>query len=263
MKIFTKIIIIFCINLFISSTNIYAAERIKIGLLVPISGEHEEIGKSIIRSVRMAIDKIDNPLIEIIPKDTASNPETTLKNARILHSEGIKVIIGPVFNKNLIYLNELSDVIFISLTNKIINNPKNIISAGINSISQMHTISRFIQSNEIKKTIILIPKKDYRAEIEKSIKQTKIKKKKIYYYDSDPTKLTKQIEKITQYSKRKNNLKYEIKRLENSDDPNKEKKIENLNKKDTLGKVNFDSVIISDFDENLKSITTSLFYTDV
>ena len=34
-------------------------------------------------------------------------------------------------------------------------------------------------------------------------------------------------------------------------------------KKDTLGGINFDSVIVSDFEEGLKSIFTSLLYTDV
>ena len=43
----------------------------------------------------------------------------------------------------------------------------------------------------------------------------------------------------------------------------KKKKIEQLNKKDTLGGINFDSVIIADFDESLKSVATSLLYTDV
>ncbi len=41
------------------------------------------------------------------------------------------------------------------------------------------------------------------------------------------------------------------------------KKIEKLKKKDTLGGINFDSVIIGDFDESLKSVATSLLYTDV
>ena len=41
------------------------------------------------------------------------------------------------------------------------------------------------------------------------------------------------------------------------------KKIEKLKKKDTLGGINFDSVIISDCNEGLKSIATSLLYTDV
>ena len=46
-------------------------------------------------------------------------------------------------------------------------------------------------------------------------------------------------------------------------DTNKEKKIENLKKRDTIGGINFDSVVIADFDENFKSVATSLLYTDV
>ena len=263
MKIFIKIIIFLCITSVFNIQKTSAEEKIKIGLLVPITGQNSEMGKSIIKSVRLAINKIDNSYIEIFPKDTASNPEITLRNAKKLYEDGIKIIIGPVFNKNLIYLDELKDVIFLSLTNKVINNPNNIISAGINANSQLNTIKKFQKLNEIKKTIFLIPKENYKEEIEKAIKQSKIKTNEVFYYDSDPTKLTSQIEKITKYYERKQNLEDEIKRLENSSEINKEKKIKKLKKQDTLGKIDFDSIIISDFDESLKSITTSLVYTDI
>ena len=263
MKIFIKIIIFLCLVSVLNIQKTSAEEKIKIGLLVPITGQHSEIGKSIIKSVRLAINKIDNPLIEILPRDTQSNPLITLRKAKELNEIGVKIIIGPVFNKNLIYLDEIKDVIFLSLTNKTINNPKNIISTGINSGSQFNTISKFQKINEIEKTIILIPKENYKEEIEKAIQQSKIKVNKVYYYESDPTKLTNQIEEITKYFQRKQNLENEIKKLEKSDEPNKKREIEDLKKLDTLGKVDFDAIIISDFDESLKSITTSLLYTDV
>jgi len=263
MKIFIKIIIFLCLVSVLNIQKVSAEEKIKIGLLVPITGQHSEIGKSIIKSVRLAINKIDNPLIEILPRDTQSNPLITLRKAKELNEIGVKIIIGPVFNKNLIYLDEIKDVIFLSLTNKIINNPKNIISTGINSGSQFNTISKFLKINEIKKTIILIPKENYKEEIEKAIQQSKIKVNRVHYYESDPTKLTNQIEEITKYFQRKQNLENEIKRLEKSNKPNKKREIEDLKKLDTLGKVDFDAIIISDFDESLKSITTSLLYTDV
>ena len=263
MKIFIKIIIFLCLVSVLNIQKISAEEKIKIGLLVPITGQHSEIGKSIIKSVRLAINKIDNPLIEILPRDTQSNPLITLRKAKELNEIGVKIIIGPVFNKNLIYLDEIKDVIFLSLTNKTINNPKNIISTGINSESQFNTISKFQKINEIEKTIILIPKENYKEEIEKAIQQSKIKVNKVYYYESDPTKLTNQIEEITKYFQRKQNLENEIKKLEKSNKPNKKREIEDLKKLDTLGKVDFDAIIISDFDESLKSITTSLLYTDV
>ena len=263
MKIFIKIIIFLCLVSVLNIQKTSAEEKIKIGLLVPTTGQHSEIGKSIIKSVRLAINKIDNPLIEILPRDTQSNPLITLRKAKELNEIGVKIIIGPVFNKNLIYLDEIKDVIFLSLTNKIINNPKNIISTGINSESQFNTISKFQKINEIEKTIILIPKENYKEEIEKAIQQSKIKVNKVHYYESDPTKLTNQIEEITKYFQRKQNLENEIKRLEKSNKPNKKREIEDLKKLDTLGKVDFDAIIISDFDESLKSITTSLLYTDV
>ena len=43
----------------------------------------------------------------------------------------------------------------------------------------------------------------------------------------------------------------------------KENKIKRLKKRYTLGGLNFDSIVIADFDESLKSVTTSLLYTDV
>ena len=263
MKIFIKIIIFLCLVSVLNIQKTSAEEKIKIGLLVPTTGQHSEIGKSIIKSVRLAINKINDPLIEILPRDTQSNPLITLRKAKELNEIGVKIIIGPVFNKNLIYLDEIKDVIFLSLTNKTINNPKNIISTGINSGSQFNTISKFQKINEIEKTIILIPKENYQEEIEKAIQQSKIKVDKVHYYESDPTKLTNQIEEITKYFQRKQNLENEIKRLEKSNKPNKKREIEDLKKLDTLGKVNFDAIIISDFDESLKSITTSLLYTDV
>ena len=141
--------------------------------------------------------------------------------------------------------------------------PKNVISSGINATSQLNAIKKFIELNEIKKTIFLTPKLNYEFEIKKAIKNSKIKINKHYIYDTEPTKLTKQIEKITNYKIRKQNLDDEIKRVENSDLIDKEKQLEKLKKRYTIGNVNFDSVIISDFDESLKSVITSFLYTDV
>ena len=263
MKILLKIIILLIFFPLINLQKIYAEEKINIGLLIPLSGEQKEIGKSIMQSVRLAINKIDNSNIQIIPKDTKDDPARTLAAAKELALKGVKIVIGPIFNKNLIYLDELKEMIFLSLTNKNIKNPKNVISAGINASSQINTIVKFKNQNDINKTIFLIPDSDFKEEIEDAISRSKIKLKYTHIYNTDPTKITKQIEKFTYYPQRKQNLIDEIKRLENSTEENKDRKIENLKKKDTLGGINFDSVIVSDFDESLKSVFTSLLYTDV
>ena len=240
-----------------------ASEKLKIGLLIPITGSNKDLGQSIIKAVRLAIKDIDNDLIEVVPKDTASTPDKTLQSAIELKEMGIKIVIGPIFHKNLIYLDEVTDLTFLSLTNKTLDLPKNVISAGINSTSQLNTIKKFIQENDVKKTIFLSPIQDYEFEIKKGIKNSKIKIFKNYDYSTEPTKLTKQIEEITNYKIRKQNLEDEILRIKNSSEVNKKKKIKKLEQRYTLGGLNFDAVIIADFDESLKSVTTSLLYTDV
>ena len=258
-----KIILLVPIIFLLSLKGLWANEKIKIGLLVPLTGNDSEIGQSIVKSTRLAVNKINNSIIEIIPKDTKSDPTKTLQSAKELSELGVKIIIGPVFNSNLIYLNELKDITFLSLTNKNKNYSKNIINAGINATSQLKAIDKFIKENEIKNTIFLTPDGDYKEEIKEAISYSKIKILKNYYYNTDPTKLTNQIEKITNYKRRKQNLEDEIKRLENLDEDKNERLIEKLKKRDTLGSVKFDSVIIADFDESLKSVTTSLLYTDI
>ena len=263
MKTLIKILItlIFYLSFFLQIAQ--SSDKIRIGLIVPLSGEYSYIGNSIIKSVRLAINKIDDQRIEIIPKDTRSNPIDSLRVSKKLYQEGVRIIIGPVFNESTKYLDELKDVTFVSFTNKIYQNPSNVISAGVNAISQINTIKKFNKIKNLERSIFLIPKTEYKKEIELAIKKTNIKLKDKFIYDKEPTLLTKQIEKLTRYSQRKQNLKDEIKRIENSSITNKNKKLETLKKRDTLGGINFDSVIIADFDESLKSVATSLLYTDV
>ena len=51
--------------------------------------------------------------------------------------------------------------------------------------------------------------------------------------------------------------------FEDKEDEQSIKELERLEQLYTLGSVNFDSVIIIDFGNNLKSVLTSLVYTDV
>ncbi len=262
-KLIKIIYLIFLSFYFLFFSTVNAQEKIKIGLLVPMTGENKEIGESIIKAVGLAVKDIDNDLIEIYPKDTATKANQTLKSAFELSEMGINIVIGPVFYESLIYLDEMKDLTFLSLTNKTLDLPKNVISAGINSTSQFNTIKKFLESNKIRRTIFLTPIQDYEFEVKKGMKNSKVKIYKDYEYNTEPTKLTKRIEEITNYRIRKQNLEDEINRIKNSNDPNKEKKIKRLEKRYTLGGLNFDAVVIADFDESLKSVSTSLLYTDV
>ena len=250
--------------LLIISFKTYAFDKIKIGLVVPLSGENKELGETVLNSVRLAINDINDDNIQIVPRDNFNDPDQTLKVSKDLYEDGIRIIIGPIFKKNTSKLNQLNnDLIFLSFTNKIDRARKNIISAGVNSISQFNAIKKFQNLNGIERSYLFSPNTDILEEIKIGIKKSEIKLKDKFFYDPDPTLITKQIEDVTRYRIRKQNLADEIKRVENSNENNKEKKLAQLEKLDTIGGINFDSVIIADFEEDLKSVATSLIYTDI
>ena len=175
-KTLANVLLIFLINIsYAKSENI-----IKLGLLVPITGEHSYIGKSVIQSVRMGINKINNKNIIIFPRDTKSNPEETFRVVEELYNDGIRIFIGPIFKTNTENLNKFQDAIFLSLTNKTLDNPSNVISTGINAKSQFDAIKKYLEMNELSETLVLIPKKEYKEEIEDAIIKSKTKKKKFF-----------------------------------------------------------------------------------
>ena len=156
MKTLIKLLLFLLLSFSLFNQNIFASEKVKIGLIVPLSGEYSLMGEKIIKSIRMAINKINDDRIEIIPKDTKSNPIDALKVSKELHKEGVRIIIGPVFNESTKYLDEIKEITFISFTNKLIDNPKNVISAGVNAISQLQTIKKFSRKNNLSKSIFFV-----------------------------------------------------------------------------------------------------------
>ena len=119
-KILIFLFLYFC-NLFLIPISVIAEEnKVKIGLLVPLTGDNAYIGKQIVKATRLALKDINSEKLEIFPKDTKSDPNKTLQSANELRDLGINLIIGPVFYENLTYLNELKDLTFLSFTNKLL-----------------------------------------------------------------------------------------------------------------------------------------------
>jgi outer membrane PBP1 activator LpoA protein len=131
MKKFIKIIYLVILTFPLLFLNLAkSSEKLKIGILAPMTGPNKNLGQSIIKSIRLAVKDINSNLIEVIPKDTSSSPEKTLQSANELKEMGVRIVIGPIFYENLIYLDEIDDLTFLSLTNKTLDLPKNVISAG-------------------------------------------------------------------------------------------------------------------------------------
>jgi len=258
------ICLLFAINNSAISQEVDENKKIlKIGILLPLSGEYEILGNSFLKAIQLALYDISNDKVIIYPKDSKANALDAYRSAKDFESEGIKIVIGPIFYESLERLNEINNITFISMTNKTNNIPKNAIAFGINIESQMDALKRYFNKTKISKTILLSPSAEFISQSESVEKKDILKFYRTYKYNVNPKKITGEIEKITNYRERKKDLERRIKILEKSDLYKHKQELKQLEQMHTLGKVNFDSVVIIDFGERLKSVLTSFDFSDV
>ena len=246
-----------------NENNLGNEKILRVGVLLPLSGEFQGIGESFLKAIQLALYDISNEDIKIYPKDTKGNALNTYRSAKKFEKEGIEIVIGPIFYENLERLEEINKITFISLTNQTQKIPKNTIAFGINIESQMDALKKYFDKIEVSKTLLLSPKSEFIYQSKSVAEKDVLKFYRTYSYDANPRKITGEIEKITKYRERKKDLERRIKILEKSNlykDKNELKKLEQMH---TLGKVNFDSVVVVDFGERLKSVLSSFMFSDV
>ncbi len=260
------LILVSYIILFINS-NLLGNEKndnLKIGLLAPLTGEYADLGNSLLYSLQLALEEIGDEKVFIIPRDAGFNEKDKLNEAiKDIKSQGVKVIIGPISNDDFSEVRKYSELIFISPSNISPKFTSNIISIGISLESQLKALINFIKKQKKKKTVIMFPDNNYTNFIERKLKELNINEMKTFIYNPNPQVLTGEIEVLTNYAQRKRNLELRKKMFEDKEDEQSIKTLEKLEQLYTLGDVDFDSVIIIDFGNNLKSVLTSLVYTEV
>ena len=262
-----KFIVFLSYLIFFTNSILHSNEQnksLKVGLLAPLSGEYAELGNSLLYSLQLALEEINDNNVFIIPRDAGFNDKEKLVSAiKDIKSQGAKIIIGPINNEEFEEVKKFSDLIFLSPSNITPEFSSNIISVGISLESQLLALKKFIKKEKKNKTILMYPKNQYTNLIEDKLKKLKMNNIKKFKYNPDPQVLTGEIEVLTNYAQRKKKLELRKKMFEDKDDPQSLKQLEKLEQLYTLGDVNFDSVIIIDFGSNLKSVLTSLIYTDV
>ena len=235
---------------------------LEIGVLLPMSGELKYIGDSFLKAIQLGLNDISNKNVKIYLKDSKANAIDAYKAAKEFEKRGINIVIGPIFFESLEKLDSVNNITFISFTNKTEQVSDNIISFGININSQINIIREYFDKNNISKTLLLSPKSEFTNQIKK-VEKSKIKFHKTYKYDKSPKKITGEVEKLTKYKDRKKDLERRINILKKSDLYKDKQELKKLEQMHTLGKVNFDSIIVLDFGERLKSVLTSFIFADV
>ena len=188
--------------LFFFNSNLLCEENkfLKIGLLAPLSGVYSNLGNSLLYSLQLALEEIDDKNVIIVPRDSGFNDKEKLESAiDEMRTLGVKVIIGPVSFEEFEHIKKFNDLIFISPSNIKPDLSNNIISIGVSLESQLLALSKFINKQKKTKTVIMYPKNEYLELIEKKLKVLSLENIRTFTYSPNPEILTGEIETLTNY----------------------------------------------------------------
>ena len=219
-----RIIINFFLILLFFNSSLFSAENnktLKVGLLAPLSGPYSEIGSSLLYSLQLALEEINDKDVTIVPRDSGYNDAEKINLAlNDMRAKEVRIVIGPISNEDFAEVEKFSDMIFISPSNISPKFSNNIISIGVSLESQLKALINFLKKKGKDKTIIMYPRNNYLEFVEKKIKEINLKNARSFTYNSNPEVLTGEIEKLTNYSQRKRRLELrkkclKIKRMNN------------------------------------------------
>ena len=87
-------------------------ETIRIGALLPLSGSLQSYGEASEAALELARDAINEDAdvtVELVVKDTTTDPATALTMLEELHEDGIKVVIGPYASSEVAAVKDFAD----------------------------------------------------------------------------------------------------------------------------------------------------------
>ena len=135
--------------IFLFNTNLLSNDNnkiLRVGLLAPLSGPYSEIGNSLLYSLQLALEEINDNNVLIVPRDSGFKDKEKLNKAiNEMRLSGVKIIIGPTTFEEFEQVKRYNDLVFISPSNINPEFTNNIIS--IRELKHLHIvqIQKFLQ----------------------------------------------------------------------------------------------------------------------
>ncbi|MCB9990796.1 MAG: penicillin-binding protein activator [Rhodospirillales bacterium] len=74
-----------------------ALPPVKVALLLPLSGEHADLGQAMLQAAQLALFDMGYDAFELMPRDTRGTPQGAAQAAQGAATEGAQLILGPLF----------------------------------------------------------------------------------------------------------------------------------------------------------------------
>ncbi len=229
-------------------------------MLLPLSGENAQIGNSLLKAGKLSLNKTQNKNIKLFVKDTESNNENIITSYYNLINKDVDIILGPLFSKNIKIIHPISEdenTIMITFSNNIEIKNENTFISGLSPENEIQEVINYAILKGSEKFGLILPDNKYGRRTKQLIQNFVLemdgKVTQYVFYDPANPDFYEASKIIANYDYRKIELEKKLTELKKVGTLTAEKKYKMLNKQDTLGELDFDSLYIGA--ENIKHIS--------
>jgi len=222
----------------------------RVGLLLPLSGEFYQIGKSLLDSAQLALEETGNKNLQFYIVDTGDENQL-YKNLSYLISNNVDLILGPIFTKTVLkvkeYLNDQS-IPIITFSNNSDVSDHDIYVFGLTIEDELNRIYEYSIDRGINKFAVIVPNDKYGNKVKNKINKfhyvNNNSSSQFIFYPTKEPDYYKIAREVSNYDERKLDLDNRVKLLEELQSESSLKELKLLRNKDTLGEVDFEAIII-------------------
>lgn len=252
-----------------------ALPPVKVALLLPLTGEHSDIGQAMLQAAQLALFDMGYSSFELMPRDTKGTPQGASQAAQSVLSDGAQIILGPLFSREVRAIQPLvsrHNINMISFSTDWSLAGNNTYIMGILPFAQVQRVAEYAAANGMGRIGILAPNTDYGnaviAAYNSLAYRTGLNTAEVVRFAADDSDNSAILRNFTRYDERVQALeeqKLALKARLDLDPRNRElqKEMAALEKADTAGEPPFDAVLLPVGGDQARSIANLLSFYDL
>ncbi len=242
----------------------------RVALLLPLTGRHAAIGQALLNAAQMALFDVADDRFALVVRDTQGTPEGASLAIQSALEERVNVVLGPLFAASAFAA--AADTRAVGLNMLSFSNDRavagdGVFIAGMPPSEQVTRIVDYATRQSLLRFAALAPETTYGFTVIQALRQALYERGaelvRTVTYDPASGDITPEIRVLAQYDERHQALVEEREKLEALEDEASQLALDRLEKLDTLGKPDFDAVLLPIGGRSLLSIAASLAFFDV
>jgi ABC-type branched-subunit amino acid transport system substrate-binding protein len=244
--------------------------RVPVGLLLPLSGPNGAIGRSMLRAAQLALFDVADRKFVLLPRDTGGTEEGARRAVEDALVSGARLLLGPVFSSAVRGAGPVARGVSINLiafTNDSAETGNGVFAIGIAPGDKINRVVSFAVSQGNRRLAALFPAGPFgdllSAGFEAAADRAGGTVVRIERYERTLESMTEAVKRIGDYPARRVALLARRRALEKQNDPIAKRALKRLEKRDALGDVDFDAVLVPESGEAVKALASLLLYYEI